>query len=305
MDHVVVQAARDMRIDGAHGKRLLHWLGSGLALLGIGFVVFKLLAYRDQFDLSRLSGQDWFTLLLLAVLCGLSGVLLGFAWRALLQKHGVTIPMTSAVRIYGISQIAKYVPSNVVHLLGRQALCAAESLPTWPVAKSTLWELGCLPFAALMCAPLAIPLVVPALSPLVGVVGFVVTLALGIVAASRLLGASVARAVVYQTAYLFIAGLQFLVVLMILAPDAALGPWALAICGASVLAWAAGFLTPGAPAGVGVREVVLYMLLSQLVSQPELLAAVVLARMVSVCGDVLFYIGAVGAGRRLNAGALS
>jgi uncharacterized membrane protein YbhN (UPF0104 family) len=91
---------------------------------------------------------------------------------------------------------------------------------------------------------------------------------------------------------------------MLLVPDAQLASMALAVCGAYVLAWVAGFLTPGAPAGVGVREFVLYLLLAQLVGQPDLLAAVVLARMVSVCGDVLFYLGAVGVRPHMNAGAL-
>lgn len=294
-----------MKLLGANAKRLLHWLGSALAIIGIGFVAFKLLEYRDQFDLARLTANDWLVLALLAVLCALSGVLLAFAWRALLQKHGVNIPMASAVRIYGVSQIAKYVPSNVVHLIGRQALASAEGLPAWPVAKSTLWELGCLPYAALLCAPLVLPLLVSHISPLVGAVLFVAVLVFGIAAASKLVGGAVARAIAYQAAYLLIAGAQFLIVLLLLAPDATIAPFALAVCGASVLAWAAGFLTPGAPAGVGVREVVLYMVLSSLVSQPDLLAAVVLARMVSVSGDVLFYLGVVGAGRRLNASALS
>lgn len=294
-----------MKFFGANAKRLLHWLGSGLAAAGIGFVVLKLLQYRDQFDLTRLGAQDWLTLALLAVLCALSGVLLAFAWHALLQRHRVTLSIGSAVRIYGVSQIAKYVPSNVVHLIGRQALTAAEGLPNWPVAKSTLWELGCLPYAALLCAPLALPLLHRAISPAIGIGLFVLALALGLAGASKLVAKAAARAIAYQVAYLLIAGAQFLVVLLLLSPSDALGPVAAAICGASVLAWAAGFLTPGAPAGVGVREAVLYMLLSHLVSQPDLLAAVVLARMISVCGDVLFYLGAIGAGRRLDAGALS
>ena len=120
-------------------RRLLHWIGSGgvgfvfflfyLVVVGIGFVVLKLAQYRDQIDLGKLAGPDWLTLLLLVMVCGLSGVLLALAWRALLRHVGVTISFPTAVRIYGISQIAKYVPSNVVHLLGRQALASAEELP--------------------------------------------------------------------------------------------------------------------------------------------------------------------------------
>lgn len=288
----------------AISRRWLNGLGSGLALIGVGFVVFKLAQYRDQIDLARLSAHDWFALLLLAVVGGASSVLLGYAWRALLHYHGMALSVPSAVRIYGISQIAKYVPSNVVHLLGRQALATAAGLPNWPVAKSTLWELGCLPVAAALCAPLALPLLVRAVTPGSSALAFALGALLGIGAARKLAGPAVGRAVAFQLAYLLIAGAQFAIVLMLLVPDAQLASMALAVCGAYVLAWVAGFLTPGAPAGVGVREFVLYLLLAQLVGQPDLLAAVVLARMVSVCGDVLFYLGAVGVRPHMNAGAL-
>lgn len=286
-------------------RRLLHWIGSGLAVVGIGFVVVKLAQYRDQVDLGKLAGPDWLMLMLLVVVCGLSGILLALAWRALLQHQGVVISFQTAVRIYGVSQIAKYVPSNVVHLLGRQALASAEELPTWPVAKSTLWELGCLPYAALLCAPLALPLLDRAIAPWSAALLFAAVLLLGFGAAYRLAGAAVGRALTYQLVYLIISGVQFLIVLMLLVPSAVLAPMAAAICGAYVLAWVAGFLTPGAPAGVGVRELVLYLLLSHIVSQPDLLAAVVLARMVSVCGDVVFYFGAVSTRPRVNVDALS
>lgn len=288
----------------AISRRLLNGLGSGVALIGIGFVVFKLAQYRDQIDLARLSAHDWLALLLLAVAGGASGVLLGYAWRALLHYHGVALSGANAVRIYGISQIAKYVPSNVVHLLGRQALATAAGLPNWPVAKSTLWELGCLPVAAALCAPLALPLLARGIAPGASALAFALVALLGIGAARKIAGPAVGRAIACQLGYLLIAGAQFAVVLMLLVPDAQLASMALAVCGAYVIAWVAGFLTPGAPAGVGVREFVLYLLLAQFVGQPDLLAAVVLARMISVCGDVLFYLGAVGVRSHMNAGAL-
>ena len=137
-----------MKPDPTQARRMLHWFGSGLGVAGILFVLLKLAQYREQIDLARLGAEDWFVLLLLAIASGFSGLLLALGWRALLQHHGVTIAPAAAIRIYGISQIAKYVPSNVVHLIGRQALAVAENLPAWPVAKSAVWELGVLLCAA-------------------------------------------------------------------------------------------------------------------------------------------------------------
>jgi glycosyltransferase 2 family protein len=60
--------------------------------------------------------------------------------------------------------------------------------------------------------------------------------------------------------------------------------------GSYILAWLVGLVTPGAPAGMGVRELVLLFLLSDQLSETVLLLAVILGRMVTVTGDLFFFI---------------
>jgi uncharacterized membrane protein YbhN (UPF0104 family) len=52
----------------------------------------------------------------------------------------------------------------------------------------------------------------------------------------------------------------------------------------------AGLITPGAPAGVGIREFVLYAILHPFVNEADLLAAIIFGRIITVVGDILFYI---------------
>jgi hypothetical protein len=66
----------------------------------------------------------------------------------------------------------------------------------------------------------------------------------------------------------------------------------LTVIGAYVVAWLAGLVTPGAPAGVGVREMLLLLFLKGLVSEIDLLLVVLLGRLVSVVGDLLFFLAA-------------
>ena len=105
-------------------------------------------------------------------------------------------------------------------------------------------------------------------------------------------GPGLRRAWVWHSAFLAIAGLSFVVVL-----GSVSGSWWGAqmpfIVGAYLIAWLAGLLTPGAPAGVGVREVVLYALLHSMVSQVDLITAIVIGRIVTVSGDVVFYLWAL------------
>lgn len=63
----------------------------------------------------------------------------------------------------------------------------------------------------------------------------------------------------------------------------------LTICGAFIVAWLVGLVTPGAPAGIGVRELVLLGLLKGFASESDLLLAILLSRLITVGGDVLFF----------------
>ncbi len=63
------------------------------------------------------------------------------------------------------------------------------------------------------------------------------------------------------------------------------------LVGAFVISWLVGLITPGAPAGVGVRELVLLFLLKGVVAEVDLLLAVALGRVITVIGDFLFFLG--------------
>jgi len=61
------------------------------------------------------------------------------------------------------------------------------------------------------------------------------------------------------------------------------------IIGLYLLAWLAGFLAPGAPSGLGIREAVMMMFLTGLVYDDILLAALIIHRVVTMVGDVFAY----------------
>ena len=58
------------------------------------------------------------------------------------------------------------------------------------------------------------------------------------------------------------------------------------LTGAFALAWVAGFVTPGAPAGVGIREAVISLGLAPLLGTGGAVAVAGLLRLVSVFGDL-------------------
>ena len=68
--------------------------------------------------------------------------MLAYAWWNLLEQFGASVSKRWAAKIYGLSQLAKYVPGNIFHLAGRQAMGMSAGVGGRILAKSALWELG-------------------------------------------------------------------------------------------------------------------------------------------------------------------
>jgi len=282
-------------------KRSLNLAGSILGAFGVVFVAIKLVEYGDQIEFSKLGAGTLLALFSLALAYGAANLMLAFAWRDLLNHLGVSTDVRWALRTYGISQLAKYVPGNIFHLAGRQAIGVAIGLPAWPLAKSALWELGIISITGSLFALLVLPFGVGKITGSLALFIFLISVLACAYVAYRWFNLWVARAMSVYAVFLALSGIVFTLVLYLVVPSgSAINSVVTGICGAYVVAWLAGLVTPGAPAGAGVRELVLFAILHTVVSEADLLAAIVLGRSVTVVGDVLFYMVALGLHHQAN-----
>jgi uncharacterized membrane protein YbhN (UPF0104 family) len=230
----------------------------------------------------------------LAFVYGIANIMLALAWRNILINFGGKVDSLWAIKTYGLTQLAKYVPGNIMHLASRQAIGLAAGIPGWPLAKASLWELGLISITGALFFILVLPQFLLTASVSITVVIFVVVLGIIAVLLKRYTGLLIARALGYYTAFLATSGMVFVGLLALLVNEGSVTPsQASLFCGAFVVAWLAGLVTPGAPAGIGVREFVLLVLLEGLVIQSDLIVAVLLSRMVTVAGDLLFFLFAL------------
>jgi len=264
-------------------------LGHVLGVLGVGFVVFKLFQYKDQLDWSMLLKIDGFFLLILTGIYGAAGLLLARAWQCVLHYLDLNVTLRWAFRTYGISQLAKYVPGNIFHLAGRQALGASAGLAHWPLAKSTLWELALQAIAGVLFSFLIIPLLFPAVSTFWSLLFFFSALILLLSIFYAVFDQRITLAFCWYLLFLIVAASLFTLMSSMMFVWPADFSTVLFIASAYVVAWLIGLVTPGAPAGVGVREVVLYALLERFFNQPELLTLILLSRLMTISGDFIFY----------------
>lgn len=273
-----------------HLKKSLHWIGSTFAILGIFFVVLRLRNYSAQINFSLLNAKELIVIGGFMLIYGLSNLMLVQAWHRLLAKFGAHVNYLWAVQAYGISQLAKYVPGNIFHLAGRQAIGMAAGVQGWSLAKSTVWELGLLTLTGAVFGILALPLLVPSVPLPYAILTWAVTVLITIALLSFYFGRQAAHAFIGYVCFFVVSAGIFAGTTMLISHSplpisfnyAALG-------GAYVLAWLVGFVTPGAPAGLGIREIVLLFLLKGLVSEADLLLVIVLCRVITVSGDCLFF----------------
>ena len=97
-------------------KRLLRWAIWGAALF---FIVHTLVAYWPEIQQVKLRSDGWRWL---AIACGITLVAhcwAGWVWHWLLQDWGIKLSGLWAVRVYLLTNVAKYLPGNVWHFVGR------------------------------------------------------------------------------------------------------------------------------------------------------------------------------------------
>ena len=274
-----------------YAKRGLHAAGSALALAGMLFVGLHLHEYWLKIDLPRMSLAGWSAIACLALAYGGASCLLALAWWHLLTHWGVAVSRLRAIRLYGLSNLAKYVPGNIVHLAGRQALGMAAGISARLLARSMFWELGLIAMAGTLFCWMMLPRWLPGLSAQAGLALAVFSAALLAAALRKFAGRQVMVAFLWQVLFLLISGVIFVGLIAILRDNASvpLRDW-LPIVGAYIVAWLAGLVTPGAPAGAGVREMLLLFLLKNIVPEENLIVAILLGRLVTVAGDLIFFV---------------
>ena len=285
-----------MALRGRRRARWLGWLVVGLACAFIGARLWP----GDAWDLAR----PQLAPLLLATLAGalvygLAGFLLSTAWRQILALERPPGPMAGYHAVYGRSQIAKYLPGNCFHLVGRQLLGRALGHSQGALAAASVLEAALL---VALAASLAAPLARPWLGAWAALLPVAAAAGLGLIwAGAGLLphpwwplpgmardgGRRLATALACHGAFFALAaGLLWLLAAMLSAPGGAPGP--LICLSALALAWAAGFVVPGSSAGLGVREAVLIVTLEGVLGAEASTVVALALRLVTTAGDGVF-----------------
>jgi glycosyltransferase 2 family protein len=275
-----------------------------IATLGLfALLVAKTVSAEDAF---ALLSRHWVLVVATVCIYLLAYLPMTAAWILLARSSGAAARSPILVRILLVSQIAKYLPGNVGQFLGRAWIGQQAGVPLRVSGRAMALELAGVLAA---CAILAI---VALSSGLVGsgeggpasiLSSFVVALAAfgALAGAAIALGKGEDRAGLAKP--LATATALYIALLMLLACSNIMLVFGLSgtvdrniagqVAGAFAVSWLAGFVTPGSPAGLGVREVTFYTLLAGAVPQDVLLMTALAFRIATMTGDSIMWLAGI------------
>ena len=285
--------------------RLKVWVAP-LCLGGLGYA---LVQQGQELLALRPTAGDWLQLALATGVTTLSVAVNGAAWAAVLAWLKTPLPLAAVVVVFARTNVLKYIPGGVWHLVGRlrllqgsgqgfpRALTAVLLDPLlMAVAALLVVPLGGWQAGLAMAAPAALLVLLPRWrNPLLQRLARRRPAAGGDAAGRAALepqGLAADQPELPQGVpwWPLVAELLFVLTRFagfalcagaFLATDVA-APQLLA---AFALAWTAGLVVPGAPAGLGVFELVLLLRLGGVAPEAPLLATAVAYRIVSTVAD--------------------
>ena len=260
---------------------------------------------------------------LAAVGIATTSAFIGLMWMLLLRDQSIRLPAHQAMQIVAISQIGKYLPGNVGHFAGRAVMGRTAGVPmgvtagtlliemAWTLAigagfsalallfyldssaRLSMPQVGIVELGAVACLLLAGPWLgihllnrmAPALSARVGG---------GKPLAPPRLGTALAVSTLMAVCF-FVLGLalQAQAVWLFQVEQAPLLPLTFLF----TAAWLVGYVVPGAPGGLGVREAMMVVLLTPVVGPGAAVGLGISMRLVTLTGDGLaFLVGIMSRG---------
>jgi len=260
-------------------------------------------------------------LLAIIIYTALRSLMLSQVWKNLISGFGWKISFRQSFIILGRSQIAKYIPGNVFHYLGRHLLSKNISIPNGIIINSIFSETILLVISSTFIFFISAiiygyrnfifeginNLIIP-VTITVGIIILLFLIAFLIIKfipgikevllrhnmivnlkslSMKKLWINILSGIILCMIFFFLTGLIMWYLYEYFWGESQV--LFLFFIGTNAVAWVAGFITPGASGGIGVREVVIIALLSPYTGQPEALVLSIILRLVTMCGDLLSF----------------
>ena len=281
-------------------KRALWWAGALLSLGCLAWIIHRFIALgvlRAIKDSPHAAALGESLLLAVPVYAGAVGVV-AVAWLTLQRGLARVYPPPGiSVAGYLVTQFGKYLPGNVAHYAGRHVLLRREGATHRSLVACALAEVALQLLAAILWAHPLLSRVLPA-----SMMSWVLPVVLLAACACLALGwlrrriPLLARSIeAFHPAWLLAGLVSYVTFFAVMAFTLWLlcralgvhGPGYAYLAAVAAASWMAGFVVPGAPAGLGVREAAFLVLLRPSLPEADALLLAAAMRVATFGGDGL------------------
>ena len=293
-------------------KKASIWIkriGTLITILSLVFILKVAVSLECDFSVLKTNSALVGCFLGGSIIMCMTVYIIAYGWKMILVVLSKqTVRYKDAFAIYAKANMGKYLPGNVMHYVERNLFARNLGLDQRAVLLSTMTEISGLVFVSVLVGiafegkhlwnllkvliDYKYILVVLLLSCL---------LVLLILAFRKKIEEILKNINVKEFCKVFIkvcpayfcfvllGGIVMGILFEAILPDVVTTKVLLRIVASYTIAWVVGFMIPGSPGGIGVREFVLLFLLGEYFPEDILLANIVLHRFISIVGDALAY----------------
>lgn len=294
-------------------KKGIKIVGKLIFVLSLVFVARAV--YVLGFDFG--SVENWPAFLAVTFLCALvkcvTVYISGSSWYGWLSFFsGKKGQLKEGLCVYAKANIGKYLPGNVMHYVERNLFADKLGISQKKLAASSIFEVFSLVSVALIMAfAVSLNQLKSALETILGenypsiilgvVLAGIVFLALIVFLFRKRLASIlsgyrlkdfVTMLILNLIRYGIVLTLLGILMVVLYCYMGGVFTWGKAclIVSGYIIAWVLGFIVPGAPGGIGVRELVITLLLSSVVGENLIVSLSITHRLITIVGDFMAYL---------------
>lgn len=291
-------------------KKILKGAGYILTILALLFVVRKIISMNIDF---HLLSEHLPVFLICITGYAILVYFLGKPWKKFVTViTGQQVEGSEAYYICTKANLMKYIPGNVLQFVGRNELAINHDMRHKDVACATVLDTLCMVLSAVTVAMvfhlkgllswllqyMQLELLIICLLVMIFVGACILILLYRKVPYFRFLfEKSNVKAMITGTAFFWIfylgtAGMLYLIFHFVLGVSFTV-PELSILVGTWAIGYLMGYVMPGAPGGIGIRELVLCFLLQTIINQDTVLLATVLLRVANIFGEIIAFLVAL------------
>lgn len=287
-------------------------------LLAIIMIIRRISSYNIDFSII-LQRQNWLSYIAIVTLYCICVLLGPIPWKNNINffTFDKKLRFSDVVGVYTKSNIYKYLPGNIFQYVGRNELAIQKSISHKVVAFSTILDIVGIVFSTLL------------LSVILGknnleiwmvennffTFGKIVILMIIVLVALAILLVLYTKAQesfqqvlihlwnkkfsfikmfiinfsIYAIQSLLNAGL-YLWIFLVISSEAYQLENLMVYLGVIMISFVIGYITPGAPGGIGIREAVILFFLQEMIAEKTILTGTIIMRFFAIIGDVLVFL---------------